>query len=393
MTEMETLAIESPGEEWQPTRELNKPISIHEVYQATMKTKPGKAVGVDNLPNEILRNNNLLPVLVKLFGVCFENGLVPSEWGNANIQPILKPGKDKTVPLNYRVIGLMSTVAKLYSSILNARLMKYLDTVGMLSDEQNGFRKSRFCIDHLYVLTSIVRNRKCIGESTYACFINLSKAFDSLNRDCLFHKLIVNGLCGKFYQAVKSTYSELKSRVRVGSTYTEWFPVEAGVRQGNTLAPTLFALYLDDLVAEIKATGNGIPLYNEEIAILLYADDIVIFSTSPQGLQAKLDILESWCNNWRMNVNIGKTKVVHFRKLSQNVTTFAFSINDRVIDIVDNYRYLGMDIINPGIIHTVLQSLQMLQDELWGPLLENIIVQEDSHMTFIQHCMNQWLFL
>ena len=69
---------------------------------------------------------------MKLFGVCFENGLVPSEWGNANIQPILKPGKDKTVPLNYRGISLMSTVAKLYSSILNARLMKYLDTVGML---------------------------------------------------------------------------------------------------------------------------------------------------------------------------------------------------------------------------------------------------------------------
>ena len=124
---------------------------------------------------------------------------------------------------------------------------------------------------------------------------------------------------------MKSTYSELKSRVRVGSTYTEWFPVKAGVCQGDTLAPTLFALYLDDLVAEIKATGNGIPLYNEEIAILLYADDIVIFSTSPEGIQAKLDILESWCNNWRMNVNIGKTKVVHFRKLSQNVTTFEFS--------------------------------------------------------------------
>ena len=127
---------------------------------------------------------------MKLFGVCFQNSLVPSEWGNANIQPILKPGKDKTVPLNYRGISLMSTVAKLYSSILNTRLMKYLATVGMLSDEQNGFRKSRSCIDHLYMLTSIVRNRKCIGKSTYACFIDLSKAFDSLNRDCLFINLL-----------------------------------------------------------------------------------------------------------------------------------------------------------------------------------------------------------
>ena len=152
--------------------------------------------------------------------------------------------------------------------------------------------------------------------------------------------------------------------------------MEAGVCQGDTLAPILFALYLDDLVAEIKATGNRIPLYNEEIAILLYADDKVIFSTSQEGLQAKLYILESWCNNWRMNVNIGKTKVVHVRKLSQNVTTFEFSINDRVIDIVDNYKYLGMDIN---------YSLDYSQSAT--------VLAKDSHMMFIQHCMKQWLFL
>ena len=151
---------------------------------------------------EILCQPQLLNFLYGLFNVCFRKGIVPSDWAKSNIKPIPKPGKDSMVPLNNRGISLMSTVAKVYNSILNQRLCIYTAITNTLSDEQNGFRKNRSCLDHLFSLTAIIRYRKLTGYPTYTCFVDFSKAFDSVSRNCLFHKLLVLGLCGKFYKAL-----------------------------------------------------------------------------------------------------------------------------------------------------------------------------------------------
>ncbi|VDI44475.1 Hypothetical predicted protein [Mytilus galloprovincialis] len=122
--------------------------------------KLGKAVGVDNLPNEILCNKILTVPLQKLFDMCFSHGIVPSPWCQSIIHPILKDGKDYRDPLGYRGISLMSTVAKMFSSILNRRLTSYFERNNTLCNEQNGFRKMRSCLDHIYTLCTILRNRK-----------------------------------------------------------------------------------------------------------------------------------------------------------------------------------------------------------------------------------------
>ena len=89
--------------------------------------------------------------------------------------------KDKRIPLNYRGIHLLSVVSKLYSSILNERLLTYLDTENMLVDEQNGFRPNRSCQDHVYTACTVIQNRK---KHT---FIDLQKAFDFVDRDALLY--------------------------------------------------------------------------------------------------------------------------------------------------------------------------------------------------------------
>ena len=113
---------------------------------------------------------------------------------------------------------------------------------------------------------------------------------------------------GKMYKAIKSLYINSRTCVKLNNNYTEWFTITAGVRQGNILSPNLFSLY--DLAEEIKLLNSGIEV-DVIVSILLYADDIVLDSTSEElGLQNMLHLLHLWCNKWRLVVNFDKSQIV-----------------------------------------------------------------------------------
>lgn len=163
-----------------------------------MKSKNGKSSGVDEIPYEVLKYDCVIDseVIHRLFMLCFESHIIPSVWRQAIICPILKDSNsDPRVPLNYRGISLLSTIYKMYSSILNHRLVSYLEDNNLLVDEQNGFRRERSCADHVFTLNSIIQNRK----ETFVAFIDLQKAFDTVDRDLLKFSLLNNGIDGDFY--------------------------------------------------------------------------------------------------------------------------------------------------------------------------------------------------
>ena len=154
----------------------------------------------------------------------------------------------------------MCCVAKLYSSILNRRLQKFLEENKILEEAQNGFRASRSCIDHIVVLCSILRNRKALGLSTFLSFIDFQKAFDSVDRNLLFYKLSQIFISGKFYQAISAMYTNPSSRVLLNDHETEYFDCPIGVKQGDSISATLFSIFINDLAKEIKNTKIGLNL-------------------------------------------------------------------------------------------------------------------------------------
>lgn len=324
---------------------LNSDITLKEVTDALKDAKTNKATGIENIPNEVLKCEKLHKLLLKLFQLCFDRNILPTKWDYSIIHPILKKGKDYRVPLNHRSISLMSTVAKLFNSILSKRITEYLDSNELLCEEQNGFRKLRSCIDHIYTLYSILRRRKDEKLSTFLCFIDFAKAFDSVNHELLFAKILSIGITGKIYKVIKTMYKNLHSCVKVENMATDWFAVERGVRQGDNLAPVLFAIFINDLALDINDLNLGIQMCdNSKLSVLMYADDIIILSETENDMQNMLDTLHSWSEKWQLKMNIDKTKIMHCRKASMKPTDKTFNIGHQTIDLCKSYRYLGFEI-------------------------------------------------
>ena len=324
---------------------LNQGLTLEEVSKAIDASKLHKSFL--EIPNEAMKNMNAKLLLHKFYSLCFETGMCPSDWYKSDIKPIPKKDKDQRDPLNNRCITIMCCVAKIYSSILNSRLAKFLEANHILEDEQNGFRAARSCIDHIFVLCTIIRNRKETGKQTFLCFIDFTKAFDSVDRSLLLHKLSKLGIIGKMYRSISAMFKSPMSRVILSHEHkTDYFYCNIRVKQGDSISPTLFACFLNDLSQEIKATNLGLNLNlgNDSFNVnnLLYADDIVLMAESEIDLQLMLKVVYNWCNKWRMDVNLSKTNILHIRKKKQPRSKFKFKFGQQPVEFCEEYKYLGL---------------------------------------------------
>ena len=327
--------------------ELNTPITKDEVKTALHQAPSNKALGIDNIDPSYLNHNSIIDFLLSLFNHCLLKGGCPAAWKKALIFPIHKSGQsNKRDPLSYRGISLQSTVLKLYTYILNQRLSRWLEENNILSDLQNGFRPQRSCQDHMLSLYNIILNRKLSGSDTFCCYVDFKKAFDSVNRERLWDKLARYGINGPFLSTLQSLYEEYQCCVEVNGNCTPWFEVNNGVKQGCILSPSLFNLYINDLLKKLGRLGFGVHVGcdGREVGVpaLAFADDIALVAPTPNALQSMLTTLEEWCMNNGIAINISKTKIMHFRKKRQPCSTFNFICSNSKIEYCSEYKYLGL---------------------------------------------------
>ncbi len=140
---------------------------------------------------------------------------------------------------------------------------------------------------------------------------------------------------------------------------TDWFNTQYGVKQGDTLSPTMCNIYINDIVDEVKQLNSGVDIDGINISILLYADDIVLISDSEIGLQRLLDKVYDWSLKWRIKFNVNKSNVMHIRQPHVNKTNFRFLLGKCVMSIVNQYKYLGV-VLNEHIDYNV--TAQVLAD-------------------------------
>ena len=146
-------------------------------------------------------------------------------------------------------------------------------------------------------------------------------------------------------------YSNPRSRVVLNEYETDYFDCPIGVKQGDCLSPTLFAIFINDLASEIKEANIGIdlnvdggPNIDYIFSILLYADDIVCLAETEADLQSILFIIENWCKKWRLEVNLTKTNILHVRNPRKPQSKFTFLFDMRPVPYCKFYKYLGTNI-------------------------------------------------
>ena len=220
-------------------------------------------------------------------------------------------------------------------------MLDYLEENNLLVEEQNGFRKGRSCLDHIFVLHSVITAKLKEKKSVYACFIDFSSAYDFVNRDLLLYALRSIGIEGKMLGIIKAFYTGTQSAVKINQKMTEWFNTYAGVRQGQNDSSTLFIIFLNSLAVKLKSLNIGVNIGKVNVTLLLYADDIVILSENEADIQSLLNETEKWCYQWRMKINSEKTQIVHFRPKRTSKTKEVFRLGKVELQVVSSYRYLG----------------------------------------------------
>jgi len=144
-------------------------------------------------------------------------------------------------------------------------------------------------------------------------------------------------------------YSNPQTCVKTKAGLTPLFITNKGVRQGCNLSPTLFNMFINDLVNDLDDTNCAPPsLHNLLVSCLLYADDVVMLSESETGLQRALDKLNAFCTKWNIHVNLKKTKVMIFNKTGRTVKNIKFSLGAESIQITNSYTYLGLTLSSSG---------------------------------------------
>ena len=336
---------------------LDKKIEPSEVLDCLKKLKNGKSSGHDLVINEILKHssNVMAPLIVKLFNLILQHEYFPEYWSLGFITPIFKGG-DPCVMSNYRPITVTSNLSKLFTFVMNSRLNDFISTNNLLNNEQIGFRKGQSTNDHLFVLKTLIDSFKSQKKTLFTCFIDLSKAFDSVWREALYYKLFQLGISSKFVKIIRSLYSNVQSKIKIHNLLSDTINIDVGTRQGCNLSPALFNIFLNDLPTVLhKNNCDPVLLYDVYINILMYADDVVLISSSKHGLQKCLNIFGNFCYKWNLHINVNKTKVVLFNSRKQD----NFFLNSKLLSQAESYCYLGIVLQRNGTFKTGIENLTL----------------------------------
>ena len=227
------------------------------------------------------------------------------------IKPIYKRGDVKS-PSNYRGITLLPKI------MINDRLLEWAESNMKINDSQFGFRKNRRTTDALYIIltTSLIANKN--KTPIYLTFVDLAKAFDSINHNLLWLKLSAMGIGTKMLRLLQHMYRTARSVVSYDGFTSSEFPCHKGVRQGCPLSPLLFFLFISDLEHELLANSSGkVRIGEQEVRVIMFADDLVLLVETSEGLQQSLSALYHYCHSWQLKINADKSKVMIFSKTSR----------------------------------------------------------------------------
>ncbi|VEN39160.1 unnamed protein product [Callosobruchus maculatus] len=299
-------------------------------------------------------------VMLNLFKISYQRGVFPASWKIGCVQPIPKKGK-KTDP-NYRPVALLSIMSKVMETVINTQLLKYLDNNNIINDRQYGFRKHRSTGDLLAYVTHLWNGAIDNHGESRVVVLDISKAFD---------RLAAYGLPPGLRQWLNSFLKDRSLFVVVEGCSSDVFSINAGVPQGSVLSPTLFLLYINEL---LEITSN--PIYS-------FADDSTLVSCMEPGkplssqetvprrqqhasqINADMKTIVEWGLANKVQFNVQKTQATTLTKKSHDGLP---TVEGHPIVESPSVNLLGININNNMSWHDHVVSIAKTASQKFGVL-------------------------
>ena len=318
---------------------LLRNVDSHEILCLLNQLKNSKACGPSSIPNNLLKGhkNIFSPILASLINKSFTDGTFPELLKLANVIPVFKK-KDKFLCSNYRPISLLSNISKIYEKVFHSRLYEFFEQNNTFYDLQFGFRKKHSTDHALLSITEHIKNKIDNQFLTCGVFIDMEKAFDTVNHDILLKKLEHYGIKGIASCWLSDYLTCRKQRVKIDDNLSKYRQITCGVPQGSILGPLLFLIYINDMH---KAT-KFCTLYH-------FADDTnLLYSNRNEKLLRKnvnidLRLIFQWLCANRLSVNVEKTEFIIFKSQRKSLKErLTLKLNGKTIFESKKLRYLGL---------------------------------------------------
>ena len=293
------------------------PLSTEEILDGLRRMNSGKATGPDGIPIEVFKHSKVCKtLLVALIKKIWLEEIVPAEFGEAKFVMIFKNKGSHDDPSKYRCLGMLNHTYKVLSQCMLNRMVK--ETEGFLPDWQAGFRSKRGCRDNILVLRTLYDAMLERGEPLYVTFIDYSAAFDSVSHKFLDEALHAAGASNKTRAMFRAIYRAATARTAVQGTdgktvFSDVFPINRGVVQGDITSPWYFILALELILRRHDADERkGVMLLNKNIHSLGYADDAALVDNNLAVATDRVtNIAQGSRQDADMSINIAKTEVMH----------------------------------------------------------------------------------
>ena len=319
-----------------------KPVNTNTVIKIIDSLKPKSSCGCDRFSNKLLKTtkNEIVHVLTLIINQSLSTGIFPDRLKIAKVLPLYKK-KENYLFDNYRPVSLLPSISKVLERIVHMQLLEHFDSLNIFYENQYGFRSKHSTELAAVELLDRIVSQMDNNDTPINIYLDLSKAFDTLDHDILLYKLQYYGVRGNALLLLRSYLENRQQFVEYGNIESDYLPLSTGVPQGSILGPLLFIIYINDInmaTSTFKAT--------------IYADDTALsatlsaFSVSELSVEEKinkeLDKVNDWFKLNKLSLNIAKTKAMLFHTPQKRVIPPNIMINDTNIEFVNNFNYLGI---------------------------------------------------
>ena len=320
-----------------------KPIVEKEIIKIIAKFDPNKSAGHDNIGNNIVRKivNEIAEPLTMIFNLSFATGTVPTNLKIAKVIPIYKKSDAENFS-NYRPVSVLPCFSKILERLVFNRCINFIDEYDILNEQQFGFRAKHSTYMAVMQVIDKIHNAAESDESTLGIFLDLSKAFDTIDHNILLYKLKHYGFRGVVYEWFVSYLENRKQYVSFKNNKSDLMNIICGVPQGSILGPLLFILYVNDIV-------NTSHVFN----FTLFADDTTILyshkdlETQVPTINRELSEVSNWFKTNKLSVNASKTNFMilgtsQMTKKYDQDDSLQIILDDTKLDRVTNTKFLGV---------------------------------------------------